>query len=364
MKNEEYRRAFDNLNVPADMAERIRCAAAEEEAKAGEKAPAVLPFSGRKIRRTRRAAAVCAVAAALGVLIWRAGLFPLRADRASGGACAPSAQNEKAGSGSPSAESGDPVPGGAGQGETSGNADKVKNGTASEKTAGTAAGTTAGTASGTTAGTASGTTDGTASGTTAGTASEKTAGTASGTTDGTASGTTDGTTAGEPPVMAAGGGGSGNPSNAGSPENGGASSASNPNAETETNLQINNSMRAVSTPADLEGKLDFTPVLPAAVPAGWQALSCAAIGGTLAQIVYTDGSGGEVCWRTAQGTADVSGDNTDYPETNFRGGVTYRGADGSVSTAGWTAGGAAFSLTFSPAVTADAAAAWVAAVRG
>lgn len=58
MKNEKYRRAFDNLNVPADMAERIRRAAAEEDAKAGEKAPAVLPFSRRKIRRARRAAAV------------------------------------------------------------------------------------------------------------------------------------------------------------------------------------------------------------------------------------------------------------------------------------------------------------------
>lgn len=157
---------------------------------------------------------------------------------------------------------------------------------------------------------------------------------------------------------------SGTVPDAGSAANDGIPAVSNPDAEVGTGLQANHSTQAVSSPADLAGKLDFTPALPAAVPAGWQVLSCAAVGGRLAQIVYADGSGGEVCWRTAQGTADVSGDHTDYPETNLRGGVTYRGADGTVSAAGWTAGGAAFSLTFSPAVTADAAAAWTDAVRG
>ena len=342
MKNEEYRRAFDNLNVPADMAERIRRAAAENGPEAEEKAPAVLPFSRRKLRRVWREAAACAVAAALGVLIWKGGFFPGRADRTSGAACPPAAQNGETGSGSSSGSSS----AGSGSSARSG-------GTGTGKTSGNASGKTSGEASGEASGNTSGNASGKASGKTSGNASGK----ASGKTSGNTSGNASGKGAGEITEK--------------TPGTGGGSSADNeiptdsaPNAELGTNLQISNPTQAVSSPADLEGKLNFTPTLPAAVPAGWQVLSCAAIGGKLAQIVYADGSGGEVCWRTALGGADVSGDDTDYPETNLRGGVTYRGADGTVSAAGWTDGGAAFSLTFFPAVTADAAAAWAAAVKG
>jgi hypothetical protein len=114
MKNETYRKAFDNLNVPADMAQRIRQAAAEQAP-----GPKIADFPRRNPRRAWRGVAACACAAALGLLIWKGGLLPRRADRVSGSAGssaasesgaaasqAPAARPSSAASGSNSAASG------------------------------------------------------------------------------------------------------------------------------------------------------------------------------------------------------------------------------------------------------------------
>lgn len=330
MKNEIYRRAFDHLNVPSDMAERIRCAAAAEEAKDANRAentPAAVNLPRRNFRRVRRAAAACACAAALGILVWQAGILPRRADRTA----SPSLDSGSYRSEAPSKSGG----------ERSETPFSGESGTDSGKTA---------------VQTPDAAKDGSGEKTQAKTARK-----------------TPAETPWEGKASAGGGSGVTGPETPDSTSNSDFTGTPDvPNSVTETigamkpnGVQESNPVEVVSSPAELAAKLSFTPSLPAAVPDGWQVLSCAAIGGTLAQIVYTGGDGkGEVCWRTAPGADDVSGDSTEYSETASISGAAAKGDNGTVSAASWTADGASFSLTFSPAVSPDAAEIWIAAVKG
>jgi hypothetical protein len=327
MKNETYRKAFDNLNVPADMAQRIRQAAAEQAP-----GPKIADFPRRNPRRAWRGVAACACAAALGLLIWKGGLLPRRAGRVSGSAGSSAAsESGAAASGSSSAVSG------------SNSAASGSNSAASGSNS--AVSGSDGAVSG-----SDGAVSGSGSAEKSGKSTAKKAETSTGKETGTPA---------ENELTASPARPSGSESNTLNPD-----TAPPPDSVSGGGMEVVNPVETVTAPSDLAGKLPFAPVLPAAVPEGWQVLSCAVVGGTLAQIVYTDGGDGEVCWRTAQGTSDVSGDFTDYGETSVRGGATLRGDGGTVSTAWWTADGMAFSLSFSPAVSGDAAQAWVAAVRG
>jgi hypothetical protein len=327
MKNETYRKAFDNLNVPADMAQRIRQAAAEQAP-----APKIADFPRRNPRRAWRGVAACACAAALGLLIWKGGLLPRRADRVSGSAESSAAsESGAAASNSSSAASGSSSAASSSDGAVSGS-----NGAVSGSDGAVSGSNSAVSGSG--------------SAEKSGKSAAKKAETSTGKETGTPA---------ENELTASPARPSGSESNTLNPD-----TAPPPDSVSGGGMEVVNPVETVTAPSDLAGKLPFAPVLPAAVPEGWQMLSCAVVGGTLAQIVYTDGGDGEVCWRTAQGTSDVSGDFTDYGETSVHSGATLRGDGGTVSTAWWTADGMAFSLSFSPAVSGDAAQAWVAAVRG
>lgn len=316
MKNETYRKAFDNLNVPADMAERIRRAAAEEPAP-----QKVVEF--RRPRRVWRAAAICACAAAMGLLVWKAGLLPQRADKASSldsGISSEESQSSASGSAGDSVGS-TPDTGAA----DAGNSSAGKTGEAAKTPAKSKSAQNAETPwEKTSVGSA---------------ASDKNADQAQTVPEGGGE-AADGALNAAPPVTLPSG------------EN------------TLMGSQVANPVEVVSAPSDLAGKLNFTPVLPVSVPEGWQVLSCAVIDGDTAQIVYADPAGNEACWRTAQGSADISGDSTVYPQTTETDGVTCRGDGETVSAAGWTADGMTFSLTFNPGVTAENAQTWVSAVKG
>lgn len=78
--------------------------------------------------------------------------------------------------------------------------------------------------------------------------------------------------------------------------------------------------------------------------------------------MYSDGTT-EVTYRTAQGTADVSGDYNTYTETNQEGAYTLCGSDAAVALVKWTDGGYSFSLSFSPAVIPADALAWAQSVK-
>lgn len=339
MKNETYRRAFDNLNVPDDMAARIRRAAERENDSAPRRENAVAPaeFPRRKPgRRWRAAVAACACAAALGLLVWKSGLLPRRADKAAG--------SDSGVNGSESVQNGAV--------SESGGAQKSAG---EEPSAGSSAGKSAEKSQGASA--AQG-----ASAEAGGKAAAKAADAAPKKFTSKPAAKDAAAPSGDKELAAAQPDSSGestlNPNAAPPPDNAVSAGAANPGT-----AQVVNPVQTVSAPADLAAQLPFTPALPAAVPDGWRVLSCAVIGGELAQIVYTDGAG-EVCWRTAQGASDVSGDCTDYAETSVRGGVTLRGENGTVGAAWWTADGMAFSLTFSPAVSGDDALAWALAVKG
>jgi hypothetical protein len=125
----------------------------------------------------------------------------------------------------------------------------------------------------------------------------------------------------------------------------------------DSGVQTANPMQDVSSPDEFSEYLGFEPEIPADIPAGYAVSSCTAIDGRLAQIVYSNGQT-EVTFRTARGGGDVSGDYNAYPENDAEGVYTLCGAEGSVTLVKWTSGGCAFSLSFSPAVSRDAALQW------
>ena len=303
MKSEEYRRAFDNLRFPAGMAERIRRAAADASPEQKREAARRRPGSG-----VRRGLAACACAAALAVLVWQTGLLPRRGELASG-ACLDSGVHVSGDTGEASASSGKtgetPKKSAAGTPGKSGGERRVGSDAGSSGKEPRRSGTCA-----------------------------------------PAKKAPSRVTSAPPPDR---------DSDALYPER-------SESVAPGQNTPSGNPVRTVDSPAELAALLNFTPVLPAAVPEGWQIRSCAAVGAKLAQIVYAR-DGGEVCWRTAPGTGDISG-VADGEATDAGNGITFRGTAGTVSAAWWTADGMAFSLTFSPAVSAEEALSWAAAVRG
>lgn len=120
-------------------------------------------------------------------------------------------------------------------------------------------------------------------------------------------------------------------------------------AEDENNVQIPNPFVSYESLADVKEVLSFDPVVPSALPAGFEQSEITSTGSDFLQIVYADGSDNRIVYRMAKGSEDISGDYNTYKNNKeVKIGdltVTMRGND-NVSSAVWVDGGFAFSVSF------------------
>lgn len=129
------------------------------------------------------------------------------------------------------------------------------------------------------------------------------------------------------------------------------------------NTQIPNPWTDCDTVKDAASAADFDLTAPAAIAGEAQSAWRVMTGDqTIFEVRYGDG----VILRKAAGTGDISGDFSDYSESQEieTGGVTVtaRGNGGAVHCAVWEAGGSTFSLTSDDGLTADEVAAIVAEI--
>ena len=139
--------------------------------------------------------------------------------------------------------------------------------------------------------------------------------------------------------------------------------ASEPVPSGTPGVELSNPFQPVGSPGELSAYLPFTPLLPTGLPDGWEAVSVTAISGTVGEVVYADGAN-RVCYRTAQGGADISGDYTAYPEVTERDGYTLKGSGGTVSLLLWSDSGMSYCLRFTPAVSPETALGWAQRIGG
>lgn len=116
----------------------------------------------------------------------------------------------------------------------------------------------------------------------------------------------------------------------------------------------------------LRTDVPFELRVPVELTEDWQVEDASLIGGTLAQVSYSDGTN-TITYRMAEGTEDVSGDYNVYPwttETNVDGiAVTLKGQEeDAVLLAVWTDGQYSYALSCSAPLTAEEAAAMAASV--
>ena len=120
-------------------------------------------------------------------------------------------------------------------------------------------------------------------------------------------------------------------------------------AEDENNVQIPNPFVSYESLADVKEVLSFDPVVPSALPAGFEQSEITSTGSDFLQIVYTDSRDNKIVYRMAKGSEDISGDYNTYKNNKeVKIGdltVTMRGND-NVSSAVWVDGGFAFSVSF------------------
>ena len=116
----------------------------------------------------------------------------------------------------------------------------------------------------------------------------------------------------------------------------------------------------------LRSAAPFALSAPTELPEGWRVESASLIMGSLAQVVYTDGTD-TITYRMAEGTEDVSGDYNAYPwteEADLDGiTVTLKGQqEDAVLLAVWTDGAYSYAISCSAPLTAEEAAAIAASV--
>lgn len=116
----------------------------------------------------------------------------------------------------------------------------------------------------------------------------------------------------------------------------------------------------------LQSAAPFALSVPTELPEGWKVESASLIMGSLAQVVYTDGTD-TITYRMAEGAEDVSGDYNAYPwteEADLDGiTVTLKGQqEGAVLLAVWTDGAYSYAISCSTPLTAEQAAAIAASV--
>ena len=116
----------------------------------------------------------------------------------------------------------------------------------------------------------------------------------------------------------------------------------------------------------LRSAAPFALSVPTELPEGWKVESASLIMGSLAQVVYTDGTD-TITYRMAEGTKDVSGDYNAYPWTEDADldgvTVTLKGQqEDAVLLAVWTDGQYSYAFSCSAPLTAEQAAAMAGSV--
>lgn len=94
--------------------------------------------------------------------------------------------------------------------------------------------------------------------------------------------------------------------------------------------------------------LGFQPITPSYVPQGFKLESTSLISDEILQLVYTDKDGNEICYRTAKGSDDISGDYNTYSikkETEInKVKISLRGKD-KINGAVWNNNGFTYSVS-------------------
>lgn len=131
------------------------------------------------------------------------------------------------------------------------------------------------------------------------------------------------------------------------------------NPVTSPPVQVTNPVVQSEDLEALQAAAPFALSVPTELPEDWEVENASLIMGTLAQVVYSNGTD-TITYRMAEGTEDVSGDYNAYPWTEEAGldgvVVTLKGqAEDAVSLAVWTDGRCSYALSWSAPLTEEQA---------
>ncbi len=115
----------------------------------------------------------------------------------------------------------------------------------------------------------------------------------------------------------------------------------------ETTAELPNPFVEYETMEEAEAAAGFTINVPDRVPEGYTLSAIRVIENELAELTYVNGED-EIAYRQGKGSEDISGDYTEYSETNeVKVGdiqVTTKGNEGVVNVALWTNGDSTYSI--------------------
>lgn len=128
--------------------------------------------------------------------------------------------------------------------------------------------------------------------------------------------------------------------------------------ETRTNeglggnsVQIPNPFVDCTTLEDAQELAGFNMTVPGKMPEGYSESAIRVIKNKMIEVIYTNGDQ-EICIRKGTGSEDISGDYSEYGETNTVSvddvQVTMKGNDGKVNVATWVDGEYTFAITVNP----------------
>lgn len=124
----------------------------------------------------------------------------------------------------------------------------------------------------------------------------------------------------------------------------------------EKQMQIPNPIVETSDIKQLKESMPFTIKTPTVMPTGYEVTTTSSISGTLAQIVYSNGTN-DITYRMAEGTDDISGDYTNYDKvkeiTVNDLNVTFKGDESGFKLASWNDGTYAYAISSSAGMEKD-----------
>ncbi len=154
-------------------------------------------------------------------------------------------------------------------------------------------------------------------------------------------------------------GGESDPSNGSQPDQ--APEPSEPSGQDDTSQyasNIQNPVRLAQSTASLSSVMSFEPDFITTLPDGWMEVSAESIWGDTAQVVYSNGSD-RVVYRTARGNDDISEDNNQYAFVTERDGFTLKGmGKEKIYLVIWTENDRSYSISFHRAVDQETALSW------
>lgn len=116
----------------------------------------------------------------------------------------------------------------------------------------------------------------------------------------------------------------------------------------DTQIQIPNPIVETEGIKELKESLSFELKVPTVMPEGYEVSDTAVIGGTLAQVKYSNGTN-EITYRMAKGTEDISGDYNTYEKIREvyvnNQSVMLKGNQEGYQVATWTDGTYSYSVT-------------------